>query len=293
MNLLVKRGSQLDEILWCCVSDLDISERVDNCLRNANIKYVGELVQKTEEALLKLNNFGSKSLEEVKKLLAGMELSGTQLQLGMQLDGWPGTPPFKDWPAPSLPPVIVNMNAGAPVAQDDDARHISTLGALVRELTADGKAVPTGIFNVFDEAGDEAGDAETQQLKGDLARQERDPLDHDKTIIKALAAADRALDDVHQAHVSELAELARAVILPYFSEKRLTYRVSTSVDTWYIENERGRCIMDDALPAHVRAVLDFPVSRRPPYYICLGFCVEDIKATDWIESSKKSSRRSK
>lgn len=291
----VKQGSQLDEILWTDLREFDLSVRLENCMQNANIKYVGELVQKTEEALLKLKNFGPKSLREVKKLLAGMELPGTQLQLGMQLEGWPGTPPLKGWPAASLPPVIVNMNAGASVAQVDDARHISTLGALVRELTADGKAVPPGIFNVFDEAGNEVGDAETKQLKHDQDRQERDPLDHDKTIIKALAAADRALDDVHEAHVRELAELARAAILPYFSEKRLTYRVSTSVDTWYIENERGRCIMDDALPAHVRAVLDFPVSRRPPYYICLGFCVEEIKSTDWIEQqpSKKSSMRSK
>lgn len=285
----VKQGSQLDEMLWTDLREFDLSVRVENCMQNANIKYVGELVQKSEEALLKLKNFGPKALWEVKKLLAGMELPGVQLQLGMQLDGWPGTPPFRDRPAPSLPHVLVNMNASAPVAQKAGAQHTSTLGALVRELTADGKTVPTGIFNVFDEAGD----AENKPLKDNVERQERDPLDHDKTIIKALAAADRALDDVHEAHVRELAELARAAILPYFSEKRLTYRVSTSVDTWYIENERGRCIMDDALPAHVRAVLDFPVSRRAPYYTCLGFCVKAIKATDWLAASKKSPKRSR
>ena len=115
----VKRGSLLDEILWRSLQEVDISERVDNCLRNAHIMFVGELVQKTEEALLKLNNFGPKSLRQVKKFLAGLTLPEVQLQLGMQLNGWPGTPAIKGWPVLPLPPVTVRMQTAEPLAQDD------------------------------------------------------------------------------------------------------------------------------------------------------------------------------
>ncbi len=54
-----------------------------NCLQNANIRYIGELVQKTEAEMLKTKNFGRKSLKEIKEILAEMGLS-----LGMKLDGW-------------------------------------------------------------------------------------------------------------------------------------------------------------------------------------------------------------
>ena len=158
----------------------------------------------------------------------------------------------------------------------DDAHHASTLGALVRELRVDGKVVPTGIFNLFDEARDVVTKKTTSTARDDVRR--------------ALDGSRHALARAYSAHVCELAALARAVILPYFSEHRLTYKLSTSVDTWYIENERGRSIRDEALPAHVHAVLDFPVAST-----CLGFHLEEIKPTDWIaqKSSKKSSRKSK
>ena len=58
--------------------------RSANCLQNANIKYIGELVQKTEAEMLKTKNFGRKSLKEIKEILAEMGLS-----LGMKLDNWP------------------------------------------------------------------------------------------------------------------------------------------------------------------------------------------------------------
>ena len=57
--------------------------RSANCLQNANIKYIGELVQKTEDEMLKTKNFGRKSLKEIKEILAEMGL-----QLGMKLDNW-------------------------------------------------------------------------------------------------------------------------------------------------------------------------------------------------------------
>lgn len=65
-------------------SDLELSVRSANCLASAGIKYIGELVQKTESEMLKMNNFGRKSLDEIKECLAEMGLS-----LGMQLESWP------------------------------------------------------------------------------------------------------------------------------------------------------------------------------------------------------------
>ncbi len=72
------------------VDELELSVRSANCLQNANIRYIGELVQKTEAEMLKTKNFGRKSLKEIKEILAEMGLS-----LGMKLDGWPGDGPPK------------------------------------------------------------------------------------------------------------------------------------------------------------------------------------------------------
>ena len=58
--------------------------RSANCLKNANITLIGELVQKTEAEMLKTKNFGRKSLNEIKAILEEMELS-----LGMKLDNFP------------------------------------------------------------------------------------------------------------------------------------------------------------------------------------------------------------
>jgi DNA-directed RNA polymerase subunit alpha len=66
------------------VDELELSVRSYNCLKNANIRTIGELVQKTEGEMLKTKNFGRKSLNEIKEILAGMGLS-----LGMKLDNWP------------------------------------------------------------------------------------------------------------------------------------------------------------------------------------------------------------
>ncbi|MEW6428328.1 MAG: DNA-directed RNA polymerase subunit alpha [Thermodesulfobacteriota bacterium] len=79
----------LNENLFRSVEDLELSVRSANCLRNANIRYIGELVQKTEAEMLKTKNFGRKSLNEIKQLLTEMELS-----LGMHLDNW--EPPKSD-----------------------------------------------------------------------------------------------------------------------------------------------------------------------------------------------------
>jgi DNA-directed RNA polymerase subunit alpha len=66
------------------VDELELSVRSANCLKNDDIVYIGDLVQKTESEMLKTPNFGRKSLNEIKELLEEMGLN-----LGMNLDGWP------------------------------------------------------------------------------------------------------------------------------------------------------------------------------------------------------------
>jgi len=77
----------LNENLYKSVEELELSVRSANCLKNANIKTIHELVQKTESEMLKTKNFGRKSLNEIKELLASMGLS-----LGLKLDGIPPPP---------------------------------------------------------------------------------------------------------------------------------------------------------------------------------------------------------
>jgi len=65
------------------VEDLELSVRSANCLKNADIQYIGQLVQKTDAEMLKTKNFGRKSLNEIKALLAEHDLT-----LGMKVKGW-------------------------------------------------------------------------------------------------------------------------------------------------------------------------------------------------------------
>ena len=76
-----EEAERLNENLNRSVDELDLSVRSYNCLKNANIRTIGDLVQKTEAEMLKTKNFGRKSLSEIKELLAEMGLS-----LGMKLD---------------------------------------------------------------------------------------------------------------------------------------------------------------------------------------------------------------
>jgi DNA-directed RNA polymerase subunit alpha len=74
----------LNENLFRSVDELELSVRSANCLKHANIKLIGDLVQKTEAEILATKNFGRKSLNEIKEILAGMGLN-----LGMKLESWP------------------------------------------------------------------------------------------------------------------------------------------------------------------------------------------------------------
>lgn len=75
---------KLNENLYRSVEELELSVRSANCLKNAGIKLIGELVSRTEAEMLKTQNFGRKSLNEIKDILADMGLT-----LGMKLEGFP------------------------------------------------------------------------------------------------------------------------------------------------------------------------------------------------------------
>jgi len=81
-------SEKLNENLFRSVDELELSVRSANCLKHANIKLIGDLVQKTEAEILATKNFGRKSLNEIKEILSEMGLS-----LGMKLENWP---PKKD-----------------------------------------------------------------------------------------------------------------------------------------------------------------------------------------------------
>jgi DNA-directed RNA polymerase subunit alpha len=86
------------------VEELELSVRSYNCLKNANIQTIGELVQKTEAEMLKTKNFGRKSLNEIKEILASMGLS-----LGMKIDEQGNAVPG---PTSSLPSPMAGMLSG-------------------------------------------------------------------------------------------------------------------------------------------------------------------------------------
>ena len=77
-------ADKINENLYRSVEELELSVRSANCLKNAGIKLIGELVMKTEAEMLKTQNFGRKSLNEIKDVLAEMRLT-----LGMKLDNFP------------------------------------------------------------------------------------------------------------------------------------------------------------------------------------------------------------
>lgn len=80
----VEEEPKLNDNLFRSVDELELSVRSANCLKNANIRLIGELVQKTEAEMLKTKNFGRKSLNEIKEILAEMGLL-----LGMKLENFP------------------------------------------------------------------------------------------------------------------------------------------------------------------------------------------------------------
>ena len=104
------KGTGFNPNLYRSVEELELSVRSANCLQNANIKYIYELVQKTEAEMLKTKNFGRKSLNEIKDILSEMGLS-----LGMKLDGFV---------APSQPPRPADSDVNESKMADDREKDL-------------------------------------------------------------------------------------------------------------------------------------------------------------------------
>ena len=93
---------QLNEVLNRSVEELELSVRSYNCLKNANIQTIGDLVQKSEAEMLRTKNFGRKSLNEIKEILAGLSLG-----FGMKMDAQGRlTPP----PGGMMPPSASDLD---------------------------------------------------------------------------------------------------------------------------------------------------------------------------------------
>ena len=78
------KSSSVDPLLLRPVDDLELTVRSANCLKAENIYYIGDLIQRSENELLKTPNLGRKSLNEIKEVLASRGLT-----LGMKLENWP------------------------------------------------------------------------------------------------------------------------------------------------------------------------------------------------------------
>lgn len=83
-NETEEKSFSFDPVLLKRVEELELSVRSANCLKNDNIIYIGDLVQKTEPEMLKTPNFGRKSLNEIKQILNDLNLT-----LGMTIEDWP------------------------------------------------------------------------------------------------------------------------------------------------------------------------------------------------------------
>ncbi|MFN3323626.1 MAG: DNA-directed RNA polymerase subunit alpha [Bryobacteraceae bacterium] len=102
----MERGmGQMSEVLNRSVEELELSVRSYNCLKNANIQTIGDLVQKTEAEMLRTKNFGRKSLNEIREILGGLGLG-----FGMKLDAQGRLVMPAGGPAPLPPPSEGDQN---------------------------------------------------------------------------------------------------------------------------------------------------------------------------------------
>jgi DNA-directed RNA polymerase subunit alpha len=106
-----RAAGQMNEVLNRSVEELELSVRSYNCLKNANIQTIGDLVQKTEAEMLRTKNFGRKSLNEIKEILGNLSLS-----FGMRFDSQGRLI------SPSGTPVSISAGGGEPLppSPDDD-----------------------------------------------------------------------------------------------------------------------------------------------------------------------------
>ena len=91
----------MNEVLNRSVEELELSVRSYNCLKNANIQTIGDLVQRTEAEMLRTKNFGRKSLNEIKEILSGLGLTfGMKFDAQGRLVSPSGTPAMIGTPLP-------------------------------------------------------------------------------------------------------------------------------------------------------------------------------------------------
>jgi DNA-directed RNA polymerase subunit alpha len=136
---------QMNEILNRSVDELELSVRSYNCLKNANIQTIADLVQKTEAEMLRTKNFGRKSLNEIKEILSSMGL-----QFGMKFDAQGRLI------SGSGQPVTPNPPAERPRDEDEDAQ--AALDAAEDEADEDDEAGDEGGDEARSETGTEGGD---------------------------------------------------------------------------------------------------------------------------------------
>ena len=105
--------SQMNEVLSRSVEELELSVRSYNCLKNANIQTIGDLVQKTEAEMLRTKNFGRKSLNEIKEILSGLGLG-----FGMKFDSQGRLI------APSGTPAMLGLADDVDIDADDDEEDV-------------------------------------------------------------------------------------------------------------------------------------------------------------------------
>ena len=84
---VIQEDNKFAELMNKSIDELEFSVRATNCLKNANIKTIGELVLKTEQEILQMKNFGRKSLSEIKEVLTGMGLRLGMKPIGAESDG--------------------------------------------------------------------------------------------------------------------------------------------------------------------------------------------------------------
>ena len=84
---VIQEDNKVAELMNKSIDELEFSVRATNCLKNANIKTIGELVLKTEQEILQMKNFGRKSLSEIKEVLTGMGLRLGMKPIGAESDG--------------------------------------------------------------------------------------------------------------------------------------------------------------------------------------------------------------
>ncbi len=113
---------QMNEILNRSVDELELSVRSYNCLKNANIQTIADLVQKTEAEMLRTKNFGRKSLNEIKEILSSMGL-----QFGMKFDAQGRLISGSGLPVTPTPP------SGRPRDEDEDAQNANAEDQLENE----------------------------------------------------------------------------------------------------------------------------------------------------------------